>query len=252
VGSSAETEKILILCRAIPEESKKYFQTVCVAGVNDKWQLRRLYPVSFKPFVAGGGIPFHKKEWVSVNVSPSDDKRDKRVESRKIDISSVRVLKKADDNEVRSMVKPFLSVNIGSIEASESLGFIRPKIIDYELKIISTEVTDEQTLITEEGDIGPRNMTKLKQESIYRFVCQDRSGCTCLNQPHRMEIHDWEVNELYRNVVTRDKDPGIIAAKMRQKWFDWMKNERDVYFMLGTHFLYKTWMIVSVLYLRPK
>jgi hypothetical protein len=65
-----------------------------------------------------------------------------------------------------------------------------------------------------------------------------------------MGIHDWEVNELYRNVVSRDKDHKTIEAKMRQKWFDWMKDERETYFMMGTHHRWKNWLVVSVLYLK--
>lgn len=165
-------------------------------------------------------------------------------------MASIKVLNKADDNEVRKIIKSNLAVNIGEIEASgASLGFIKPKLQDYELNIESTEVKDEQMLITEEG-LGTQNMIKLKQESIYHFVCQNRSGCTCLNQPHRMGIHDWEVNELYRNVVERDKDHKTIESKMRQKWFDWMKNERETYFMMGTHHRWKNWLVVSVLYLK--
>ncbi len=165
-------------------------------------------------------------------------------------MGSVKVLNKVDDDEVRKVIKLHLSVNIGEIEQSgASLGFIKPKLLDYELNIESTEVMDEQMEITEEG-MGLQNMVKLKQESIYRFVCQDKSGCTCLNQPHKMRIHDWEVNELYRNVIIRDKDHDVITAKMRQKWFDWMKDERDTYFMMGTHHRWKNWLVVSVLYLR--
>ena len=65
-----------------------------------------------------------------------------------------------------------------------------------------------------------------------------------------MEIHDWEVSELYRHVVERDQNPKIIESKMRQRFFDWMKDTGDVYFTLGTHFVHKTWMVVSVIHLR--
>ncbi len=246
-------EKVLVLCRAIPEESKKYFQVVCVAGITDKSELRRIYPIPFKPFVAGGDIPFHKKQWIRANLYPPSDKRDKRPESRKIDLQSVEVLNKEDDDRIRSITKPLVSLNIDSIQQSgASLGFIKPKILDYDLDIISTEVEDEQLQITEDGVLAPREMIKLKQESIYRFVCRNRSDCSCLNQPHRMEIHDWEVNELYRHVVERTQNHNEIRAKMRQRWFDWIKNERDTYFMMGTHHRWKNWMIVSVLYLRKK
>jgi hypothetical protein len=244
-------EKVLILCRAVPEESTKYFRVVCAAGVNTDGELRRIYPVPFKPFVFGGGIPFHKKEWIVANLYPPDDKRDKRPESKRIDMNSIKVLAKADDDEVRKLIRRNLSVNIASIESSgASLGFIKPKILDYECEVISTEVRDEQSEVTLDG-FGPVNMIKLKQESVYHFECQMRQDCSCQNQPHRMGIHDWEANELYRNVVGRDKDPKVIQAKMRLKWFDFMKT-RDLYFMMGTHHRWKNWLVVSVLYLRPK
>jgi hypothetical protein len=238
------TEKVLILCRAIPEESKKYFRVVCVAGVNSRGELRRLYPVPLLSHVPGGGIPFHKKEWVKVNLSSPEDGRDKRPESRKVDIGSVKVLRKADDDEVRRIIKSNFHINIKSIEEDgASLGFIRPKIIDYELGIISTSPKDEQA-----G--GSETLVKLKQQSSYRFVCQMRQGCSCENQPHHMIIHDWEVNELYRNVIARDSDPDVIFAKMKEKMFGMMK-EKDTYFMMGTHHRWKVWLIVSLLYLRP-
>ena len=160
-------------------------------------------------------------------------------------------MKKADDDEVRAVTKQLISLNIGSIQQSgASLGLIKPKILDYDIKIISTELKDEQLQITEDGGVGAKNLVKFKQESVYYFVCKDRDGCSCLNQPHRMSIHDWEVNDWYRQVVERTQNPDEIRAEMRKKWFDWMKNERDTYFMMGTHHRYKTWMVVSVLYLR--
>ena len=141
---------------------------------------------------------------------------------------SVKVLQKVADDEVRRIVRSNLSTNVGEIEASgASLGFIKPKILDYECEIISTKVMDEQLQITEEG-MAPQSMVKLKQESVYLFECQNRQGCTCLNQPHRMAIHDWEANELYRNVVSRDQDPKIIRAKMRQKWFGAVRISEEV------------------------
>jgi hypothetical protein len=209
-----------------------------------------LYPIPYQPRVPGGGIPFHKKEWIEVDLYPPDDKRDRRPESRTIDLQSVKVLEKVDDEVVKKVIAPHVSANIAAIDASgASLGFIKPDIQNYALNMISTEVRDEQLRITEDG-IGEQDMIKLKQESYYYFNCQEPTGCSCANQPHKMEIHDWEVNELYRNVVSRTKDRDEIYEKMRWKWFDWMKNERDTYFMMGTHHRWHNWLVVSVLYLR--
>ncbi len=245
-----QREKILVLCRAIPEESQKYIQTVCAAGITDGLDFRRLYPVPFKPLRPGGGIPFHKKEWIEVTTSLADDRRDQRRESRKLDMGSVRVLGKSADEDIRLLIQPVVSQSIQSIEASgASLGLIRPKILDYDLNIISTDLMENQTQLMPDGSVARGGKIKLEQESIYHFVCGDQAGCTCGNQPHKMRILDWEVNELYRHVVERTTDHGEIQAKMRQKWFDWMVKERDMYFMMGTHHRWKVWMIVSVLYL---
>jgi hypothetical protein len=164
-------------------------------------------------------------------------------------MASVKVIGHADDELVKKVIKSNLSRNIGEIEAAgASLGFIKPRILDYECEVISTEVKEEQDSVSLDG-APPSDMIKLKQESTYHFECQMCQGCSCANQPHKMRIHDWEANELYRNVIGRDKEPEVIKAKMRQKWFDWMKT-RDLYFMMGTHHRWKNWLVVSVLYPR--
>lgn len=42
-----ETEKIVVLVRATPEESRKHGYLVCVAGINEKGEFRRVYPFEF-------------------------------------------------------------------------------------------------------------------------------------------------------------------------------------------------------------
>jgi len=249
--SDPTNEKILILCRSIPEESTKYFQTICVAGVTDQRELRRLYPVQFKPFQPNAGIPFRKKDWIQVVTSPPEDGRDRRRESRKINMDTVKVLRRVSDEELHHTIRPLISASVGSVEETgASLGLVKPKILDYQSDIISTSLVDDQLQITPEGFLAPKGMIKLGQESSYTFVCEKQSNCTCKNQPHRMRILDWEVNELYRNVIKRTTNPIEIALKMKEKMFHWMRDERLTYFMVGTHHRWKTWMVVSVLYFR--
>jgi len=247
MSSSQDREKILVLCRAIPEESKKYYRTVCVAGITDGGEFRRIYPVQFKPFQANVGIPFHKKDWIEATVLPPEDKRDTRPESRKLDFGSVRVVGKADDDQIRQIVVKHLSSSVKAVQdSSASLGFIKPRITDFDCVIKSTEELD-RSQVDLEGRVSGK--IKMDQESRYKFYCQDRRGC-CEGRLHNMEIRDWEANELYRNVIRTEKKHSVIKQKIRQKWFDWMTTQRDMYFMMGTHHLYKTWMIVSVLYLK--
>lgn len=245
-------EDILILCRAIPEQSRKNFKTVCVAGVNSRDELRRLYPVPFKPFAKNGGIPFHKRDWVNMNVK-SPQKNDKRVESRKVDLESCNVSRKAPYDEIREIVRRIEKRSVKEVEESgSSLGFIKPIIKRFETEVIDTSLLEPQITLLSSNHSERLNRVKLLQESHYEFMCQDPSYCSCSRKPHRMEIHDWEVNELYRNLIRDTKDAEEIKRKMEEKFFTWMTAKEEVYFMIGTHFKWKTWMIVSLVYLPKK
>lgn len=241
-------ERVLVLCRAIPEDSKKHGTVVCVAGVTDAGEFRRLYPVPFRPFLEGGAIPFRKKQWITARLEPSDA-RDTRAESRKIDMRSVVTGEKIEDEDVRRHIQPLLSKSIGDIESTgASLGFIRPHLIDYDFRITEDPSKPQQFRFDPDGNLAEGTRVRLPQESYYTFKCRDGGSCTCAYDPHHMMILDWEVNELYRHV--RESTPvEYIGSKMRAKWLDFMRT-RDLYFMMGTHHRWKNWMIVSVLYLR--
>ena len=73
------TEQILVLVRAIPEKSNKYGYRVCVAGINDDSEWRRLYPFKFE--YGKKLIDFTKKDQIEVKITEPDN--DKRSESRK-------------------------------------------------------------------------------------------------------------------------------------------------------------------------
>ena len=60
-------------------------------------------------------------------------------------------------------------------------------------------------------------------------------------------IIDWELNELARNIMQKDKDPDVIKEKIKNKLFDYMKT-RDLYFFMGTHFRFGTWIIIGIFY----
>lgn len=216
-------ERILILCRAIPEESKTFFNTVCVAGITEKGEWRRLYPVPFKPFVKGAGIPFRKKDWIEVDTHKTKP-TDKRIESRRIDHTSINVIRRATDEQIREFVTPFISPSIKTIEESgASLGLIKPKIFEYDCKVIDTEEWDKNQV-----DLhgNPKGKIKLGQVSTYKFVCEKHNVCSCRKKPHAIEVRDWEINELYRKIIRKTKNPNLIRIKMKEKWFDWMRQSK--------------------------
>lgn len=81
-------------------------------------------------------------------------------------------------------------------------------------------------------------------EVSYVFKC---GGPCCSQKSHKIIVIDWEINELARNVLRRDQDKHIAENKIRKKLFDWMKM-REIYFILGTHFRFKTPLVIGLFY----
>ncbi len=197
---ASKRETVLVLCRATPEDSTKYGKTVCVAGLTDRDEFRRLYPVPFKPFLRGGGIRFRKRQWIEAALSPPDDKKDKRTESRKIDMRSVILRRMEDYPDVRKRILRLLAPSIGYIESrGASLGFIRPRLLDFDFSVIEEKPGGEQLQFDSQGFLVEGMKVKLPQRSRYLFTCENPSGCGCNDKPHHMQILDWEVNELFRS-----------------------------------------------------
>jgi hypothetical protein len=73
----------------------------------------------------------------------------------------------------------------------------------------------------------------------YKFMCQ---GPTCPG--HEMMCIDWEIQQLFRN-YQYDGPAGF--QKVRAKAMEWM-NTRDVYFIVGTTWRFKTWLIIGLFY----
>jgi len=41
-------ERLLLLCMTYPTESRKYGSSVCMAGITDEGEFRRIYPVPIR------------------------------------------------------------------------------------------------------------------------------------------------------------------------------------------------------------
>lgn len=69
---------------------------------------------------------------------------------------------------------------------------------------------------------------------------------------HKIICEDIEALELLRKATLKYKDtPDTIIEVVEWKLFDWMK-KRELYFVMGTHFLYGTWLIISLIYPKKR
>lgn len=234
-------EKVLVLVRATPQKSRKHGFTCCVAGINEKGELRRLYPFKFSE------IRFRKKQWVEAEIAASS--KDKRKESAKV-IQYMPLPEFVDDSELASKLSE-IATSVDALKKNgASLGVVKPELLGIEVDVMSTQFMDEQTYFhkLETASFALREKVKMPVKVRYTYRCSS-GGCSCAGKPHKQVLIDWEANELARNLMHSYDDKTVVRAKLKEKLFDWMK-QRDVFFVLGTHFKYKTWMIIGIYYFR--
>jgi len=127
-------EKLLVLAKAAPEISKTYQHLVCVAGITETGEWRRIYPIPWKIFWKSSGKNFKKKSWVEYETA-SDSPSDHRPESRKIKFETIKPLGEAKFQDIESLLKERITC-IEELETKgpkvQSLGVIKPrKVLDF-------------------------------------------------------------------------------------------------------------------------
>lgn len=242
-------ENTLVLAKAYPVVSRKYEELVCVAGVTENGEWRRLYPIPWEVFWKNSDTKFKKKSWISYelkDVNPSDH----RPESRKIKHETIQ-----PENEERwSNIEKMLDERLTSLETltgkshtEVSLGVIKPRIINFfqDDKKNYEKYLDKKAQMTLLGKSAVRIDIPDKIFG-YEFYCSD--NCT---KPHRIMCEDWEVGQLYRN-CDRCRKEGKQGYSTDEEVFEKVKQKmlsfNDVYFIVGTHFRFGTYVIVGIVY----
>jgi len=244
-------ERLLDLAKAAPIVSKKYEHLICVAGITDNGEWKRIYPVPFELFWEQKG--FKKKTWIEYELqenSPSDHRK----ESRKITPNSVKNLPEEKYSKIHEIIEKKLTTleDLNSKGHREvSLGVIKPKIIDFcsnknKHKNKLQEKTKQTTLTKKSAvkiDVPDKTFS-------YIFNCSD----SCPKQ-HTILCEDWEVAELYRKCkkyqeIGKYPDEKTVLEKVKNKMPDEMLKKQELYFVVGTHFRFDTYIIIGVIYPR--
>ena len=252
-----KSEELLIVAKTYPNPSASYRETVCVAAINRVGEMRRLYPIPFR--FLGGDVQFKKWEWIRAVVGTTP--KDKRPESRRLDVDTVEILgetisTKDDWRERRAWVEPRLSPSFDALEqrrqnSGETLGFICPTRL-LRLDITpkkDAEWTDKEWInLTKEGlfdsdeDRARPPLRKVPFDFHYRYECQTPQGAVT----HRHMITDWEAGALYWNCVKTHGDAWETPFRAR---LETEFAQKDLTFMMGTiHRFPDQWLIISLIY----
>ena len=263
---ASQIERILILCKTYPSPSARYAETSCVAGINQKGEMRRIYPVPFRTI--RDEKQFKKWQWVEARVERS--RNDNRPESYKIYVDTI----KCDDKplatsdgwrERRAWLDKIPQFE--SFDAAEqarqrhglTLVLVRPsRVIALEIRKTGSPIWTEEEkqkllqlqnqgeLFDETDSRTLRLLKKLPYDFHYRYECDAATG----KSAHRHKIVDWEAGALFWNVRRRHGDhwEKPFRAKLEQDL-----PAKDLMFLLGTmHRFPDQWLIVSLIYPPPR
>lgn len=250
--STITEERLLILTKTYPSPSRSYRETVCVAAVNEKKEIRRLYPIAFR--FLQGNQQFKRWQWITAKISKSSDKRP---ESYNIDNDTIQLGNLIDTSngwrQRIEMIEKHVFFNFSELESSRlangtSLGFIKP--IDFKLSILPARQkkwTEEQlTSIRKSGLFDPVDVSKkpIVQKIPYDIYYDYQTK----NDPSTYHhiLTDWEVGALYWKCQQLYGSNWEIY--FRKKLEDDFK-KKDMFFLLGTmHQFPDQWLIIGLVY----
>lgn len=254
MSSQAVKTKVLIVVKTYPHPSRGYQELVCTAGITEQGDWVRLYPIDYR--YRPRNQRFTKYQWIEVDLLPHGAGNDRRKESRKPILETLRSLgdplSPANGWRARREIinkMPVYTVNqLKSLYVSErmSLGIVKPtKVLDLKIEPADPEWKPEwQSLFDQLKLFGPvqKPLRKIPYKFSYVFECTDS------DKPHSAMIEDWELGTLW--LKEADKLGNEAAAlSVRRKFLDELCSEsRDTHFFMGTVFPHNAWIVLGVFY----
>jgi len=202
---NGETKRVLVTVKAYPIPSKKYVETICVAGIDiDSGKWVRLYPIPFRDL--DEDKKFRKYTIIEVKVrKPSDDKRP---ESYRVDAGSIRNLdyldtKKDKWERRKKIVLPTIDRSLCDIlkqnaSSKKSLGAFKPKNVDFvpcKAKAKNDKSREACYAQLSFFDKKKKAIEAIPFEFRYQFFCENEPSCP----GHNLMIIDWEIGQSYRD-----------------------------------------------------
>lgn len=238
-----EKKKFLVVVKTYPNPSRKYQETVCVAGVllDDPLSWIRLYPVQFRDLQEYQKFP----KYSIIEASISKNPKDIRPESFRVKADSIKIIEKVDAKQNwrkrKEYLFPLLGTSMCEIQQErersfKSLGMFKPsKIEDF---VIEPEKSkdwnnDERNLLSQGNLFNPGRtpLEKIPYKFKIHYFC---SYPPC--KGHTQTIIDWETAQLYRNAIKQHSEP-IALQKVRDKYMNEIFGpQKDFYLIVGNQF----------------
>jgi len=248
-------EKIFVLVKTYPNLSKKYQETVCVAGITEKGAWRRLYPIPFRKLPLEKR--FKKYSWIEVETFKNDKEKLKRRESYRVDPNSIRVVSRIEPGkkgwqERNKILFPLKNKSLEELEKLKkkkkvSLGIICPKkVLEFKRTPLAECRDWEKQLIdgTQKTLAGVYKtpLEKIPWKFSYKFICDD-SSCN----GHELMCEDWELLQAWRAWRKTYEQEEILWDKIQDRFFRKMI-DKNLHFIVGTESRFNKFLIIGLYY----
>ena len=236
-------EKIWIIAKTYPTFSKKYFELVCTAGINERGEWKRLYPIPFRQM---NEIEKYKKyQWIEAAIEKNTS--DPRPESHKIK-GEIEIISSPVDTKNRWEKRRHILKNTPTFDNKQeiiekahtnqlSLAIFRPrKIIGFEYEETERKWPKEtiEQLEAENRQLGLwQNLKKeisLVRKIPYKFFYKFSDNA---NQESRLMIEDWEIGALYWNCLRKRGNEQKALIDVQNKYESFI-SKNEVLLFLGT------------------
>jgi hypothetical protein len=213
--------RLLVTVKAYPSVSTKYNELVCCAGITEKREWVRLYPVPYRDLP--NYTQFQKYDIVEVTCDRREAHKDNRPESWCPRLDTMRItghlaVARGDWSERLKWIEPTLLRGFAELterQASEnkSLGTFRPqKILGVEITPEKSKWTDAQIAAINQTDFFSAKEPLEKVPYRFRLGFEDERG-----REHWLSVIDWEFFQLWRKERDRFKSEEKAAEQVRKK-----------------------------------
>lgn len=237
--------RILISVKTYPTLSATYDELVCTAGFREDGSWIRIYPVPYRKLKYADR--YEKWQWIEIDIVRNT--KDFRKESfRPTDLEkdiiigeSIPTIKNWKLRKEFALKNVYTNMSDLIHEAKDetigtSLAVLKPKkVLDFiwepcdrewdkkKLDAIIAKQAQGSLFDNEETKKLFKIAKKKPYKFSYVFITDDGKERTLM-------VEDWELGELFWKYDNEE----LACQKVKEKYFDYMVNECDLYFFLGT------------------
>jgi hypothetical protein len=235
--------EVVVLIKAAPETGQRHGETVCVAGVDAYGKWHRLYPVPYRDLT-----PTQKfARWDRIRVRWRSPTGDDRVESKRIDPSSLQVISKVTGVERAEVAARAVVASLDTeMQAGRSLALIRPQNVEFLVRKLSQQELHKSArrraeLIGQVDMFAPSLIAKEPPPYAFQYRF-DHSG-----QRRTHTCIDWETERTFlkwRDVYGEEE----TLKKMKEKWGRDLPT-KGLVFAMGTHRvkMFRMWLLSGII-----